>query len=364
MFRRRWVFSSPKDELKDREAAAAMSNESLPLVSIIVPVFNGERYLRESLDSILAQTYPHTEVLVMDDASTDSTPDTIASYEGRVKNYRQSQNKRQYQNVNEALDMVNGKYIAIYHADDIYEPTIVEREVDFFESNSEVGAVFCHDIFVNAEGREYGRLTIPAELRALPSLTYPVIFNAVLTHKNGFFSAPSSMVRASVYKDVGLYRAAEFDIASDLEMWLRIGRKYQIGILPEYLIRYRHGHGNWTQRYFHLRTEEERYFQIMDLYLSEGDNRIARPEALRAYEAHRAEDRLMLAINHYILGKKKEAFLFLNKIKARHILRSPVVQRTRLLALLFALKVLLRIPRISLFANAFYRRWHVKKYAV
>lgn len=333
-----------------------------PLVSIIVPVFNGEKYLRESLDSIVAQTYPRFEILVMDDASTDSTPEIIASYGDRVKCYRQEQNKRQYQNVNEALKMVDGEYIAIYHADDVYEPTIVEREVEFFEKHAEVGAVFCRDIFINDEGREYGRLTIPAELCGLETLDYPTIFNALLTHKNRFFPAPSSMVRASIYKDVGGYRAAEFDIASDLEMWLRIARKYRIGILPEYLFRYRHGHGNWTQRYLHLRTEEERYFQIMDLYLSEGDSKLALPESLRAFEAHRAEDRLMLTVNHYILKKTKEARSFSEKVKASQILGSSVVQRTRLLLLHFGLRILLRIPRISFFADLFYRRWHTKTY--
>src|SRR6266446_157496 len=146
------------------------TNKSLPLVSIIVPVFNGSEYLRESLDSILAQTYPRIEVLVMNDASTDSTPDIIAGYGDRLRHYSQLHNKRQYQNVNEGLDMVKGKYIAIYHADDVYEPAIVQKEVEFLENHPHVGAIFCHDIFINAEGHEYGRLSIPAELRQLPAL--------------------------------------------------------------------------------------------------------------------------------------------------------------------------------------------------
>ena len=156
---------------------------SLPLVSIIVPVSNGEKYLRESLDSILAQTYSPCEILVMNDASTDSTLDIIATYGNRLRHHSQSQNKGQYQIVNEALSMVQGTYIAVYHADDVYEPSIVQKEVEFFENHPEVGAVFCQDIFIDAEGNEYGRLTIPAEIRHLPALTYPTIFNAVMTHK-------------------------------------------------------------------------------------------------------------------------------------------------------------------------------------
>ncbi|MDQ3685332.1 MAG: glycosyltransferase, partial [Acidobacteriota bacterium] len=119
---------------------ATMSNESLPLVSIIVPVFNGEKYVRESLDSIVGQTYPHLEILVMDDASTDATPGIIAGYGDRVTSYRQPRNRGQFQNVNDGIGMARGEYIAVYHADDVYEPRIVEREVDFLERHTEAGA--------------------------------------------------------------------------------------------------------------------------------------------------------------------------------------------------------------------------------
>lgn len=170
------------------------------------------------------------------------------------------------------------------------------------------------------------------------------------------------MVRSSVYKELGTYRSAEFQIASDMEMWLRIARHYPIGILHEYLFSYRHGHENSSQIYYRVRTEEERQFLILDLHLAEGGKPLATPEAMRSYEAHRAEDNLMVAINYYILGKNNEAQQFLKKVKATSIWRSPRVQRIRLLVLLFVLQILLRIPRISFFADLFYRRWHLKNY--
>src|SRR5262245_65003202 len=102
-----------------------------PLVSVVVPVFNGERYLRESLDSILAQTYPRLEVLLMDDASTDATAEIIGSYKDRVTSYRQPSNRGQFANVNDGIVRAQGEYIAVYHADDGYAQTIVERAVAF-----------------------------------------------------------------------------------------------------------------------------------------------------------------------------------------------------------------------------------------
>ncbi|MGH9946532.1 MAG: glycosyltransferase [Pyrinomonadaceae bacterium] len=338
----------------------SISNQ--PLVSIIVPVFNGEKYLRESLDSILNQTYPHTEILVMDDASTDSTRDIIAGYGDNIQNIRQSKNKGQFGNVNDGVAHAKGKYTAIFHADDVYDSTIVESEVEFLEKYAEVGVVFCLDIFINAEGREYDRLTLPKELQNKSVLDYTTVLNGILNYKNRFLPTPGAMVRSSVYKELGVFRGEEFQIASDMEMWLRIAKKHKIGILHEYLFSYRHGHENSSQVYYRVRTEEERSFLILDKHLVTGGQRLATQKALAAHEAHRAEDRLMVAINHYIMGNNKEARAVLSKVKAKQLFGSSMVQRGRLLMLFFALRILLRIPRIQFFADMFYSRWHEKTY--
>jgi glycosyltransferase involved in cell wall biosynthesis len=335
--------------------------DSLPdlaLVSIVVPVFNGTPYLRESLDSILRQTYTRTEVLVMDDASTDDTPAIAQSYGDRVAYHRQPQRRGIYGNANDGIALAQGEYIAVYHADDVYHPDIVEREVAFLQRYPEAGAVFCSDIFIDPAGRETGRLILPPEVRGERPLEYPVILNALLKYKNRFLRCPSSMVRASVYRDVGGYRDQEFLNTSDLDMWLRIARQYPIGILEEHLFRYRHGHASSAQSYHHLRTDPERYFRIMDLYLDEGGRAIALPESVAGHEAHRAEDRLMRAISHYILDQHQEARALLRQVRAGQILGSSQVQRGRLLVLLFALRGLVRVPRISFVAELFQGRWY------
>ena len=336
------------------------ASKTSPLVSIIVPVFNGEQFLRESLDSILSQTYPHTEVIVMDDASTDATPAVVASYGARLQYHRQESNRGIYGNANEGIAMARGEYIAIYHADDIYDPSIVQREVDFLEKYPEAGAVFSQDIFIGPDGRERGRLNIPPEVRGGHSLPYAVVVNALLKYKNTFLTCPSSMVRASVYRDVGVYRDQQFRNTSDLDMWLRIARKYPIGVLEDYLFRHRYGHGNSAQRYRRLRTDPERYFTIMDLYLADGDSAIATKEALAGFEAHRAEDFLMRAINAYILGEMDKAHDLLAHVRPGAIIGSATVQRTRLLPLYWGLRCIFRLPRINFVAEAFYRRWNIK----
>ena len=337
-------------------------SNSAPLVSIVVPVYNGERYLRESLDSILSQTYTNTEVIVMDDCSSDKTPAIIEAYGNRVSSYRQKENKGQFANVNEGITKANGEYISIFHADDIYSPQIVEHEAMFLQHNKEAGAVFSLDKFIDANGNEYGQLYLPSELQGNRAFEYPVILNALLKYKNSFLVGPSAMVRASVYRDVGLYKGDEFKIASDLEMWTRIARKYPVGILNEYLLKYRHGHGNLSQNYYHLRTEPEIHFRILDAHLECGGYQIARKESLMAHEAHRAEDMLMLAINHYIRKEISDSRKCLKKMSIRNLIRSNMVQRWRLLILYSSLLVISKLPHLKFASDIFYKRWHTKKY--
>jgi GT2 family glycosyltransferase len=333
----------------------------LPLVSILVPCFNGERHLSESLDSILAQTYANVDVLLLDDASTDATPAIAAEYAGRVTHIRQPKNLGIFGNVNAGIALARGDLIATYHADDVYLPTIVEAQVAYLAGHPDVGAVFCSDIFIDAEGREYGKLVLPPEIRGERPLDYPTVLNALLCYKNRFLVCPSAMVRASVQREVGPYRLDRYGIAADLEMWLRIARRHPIAVLESHLMKYRHFHGNATQQYFHLRTTPENQFAVFDDSLAGGDVRAATPLALTSYEAHRSEDRLMAAICHYIKDELPEGRLALGQVRLAAIVRSPHVQRWRLLLLSAGLWLLLRLPRVESVARRMYERWHVKR---
>jgi glycosyltransferase involved in cell wall biosynthesis len=329
-----------------------------PLVSLVVPVLDGERHLRESLDSILGQTYPRLQVIVMDDGSTDTTPEIVASYGDGVEYVRQPATRGIYGNANDGIDRAHGEFVGVFHADDVYLPELVEREVDWLLAHPHSGAVFCSDIFVDADGNEVGRLVLPRELRGERPLGYPEVLNGLLTHKNAFLRCPTALVRAEVYATVGGYRDTEFKNTSDLEMWLRIARTYRIGVLEDHLLRYRRGHGSSSERYHRVRTDPERFFTIMDLELADGGRDTATPQALRAYAAHRAEDTLIRAVNHYILGERGRARALLGELRVRDLLRGRIGQRGRLMTLAAGLRVLTRVPRSAALARAFDRRWH------
>jgi hypothetical protein len=331
-----------------------------PLVSVIVPVYNGAKHLRESLDSILGQTYRNIQVIVMDDASSDETPEIIGSYGSRVQSVRHPANLGQFDNVNAGIGLARGELISVYHADDVYDTRIVECEVAFLQRHPEAGAVFCLDVFVEQNNREYGRLQLPGDLRGHGVLTYSQVVDGLLRYKNRFLVGPSAMVRARAYAEVGGYRAEPFGIAGDLEMWLRIARRYPLGVLEEYLLRYRHFHGNLSQHYFHLRTAPEKFFTVMDNELAQGARAVSTQAALEAYEGHRAEDDLRIAVTHYIRGDQAQARAGLGEIRARHLAKGRTLQRGRLLVLLLAFRLLVRLPRSETVASMFLRRWFAK----
>ena len=192
-------------------------------------------------------------------------------------------------------------------------------------------------------------------------MDFRTIFNGLLHYTNHFLMCPTAMIRASVYQDVGVYNQAVFCNTADMEMWLRISRKYPIGILEERLLRYRHFHDSSSLRYHRLRTEPGRYYTIMDMYLDQGARGIATPDALAAHEAHRAEDLLMITTSNYILDNRPKAREILSRIRLQHLLGSPRIQRGRLFILYLILRVLMRLPRISAVAGVFNERWHNKK---
>lgn len=337
-----------------------MSAPDYSLVSVVVPVYNEERFLQESLDSLLNQSYPNLEIIVIDDASTDDTPQILDTYGGQIHQYRNKKNRGIYESMNRGIERAEGKYVAIYHADDVYHPNIVEREVEFLERYPEAGAVFCKDIFIDENGREYDRLQLPPEVQGERPLDYPTVLNAMLRNMNSFLRCPSCMARASVYQDIGRYQPSRFFNTSDLDMYLRISQKYSIGIIEDYLFRYRHSPQQSSHQYHNLRTDPNRFFRIIDHYLENGGNTVAQEDSLIAYEGHRAEDHLMRAVNHYILEELPQARDQLDKIRLRTITQASQLQRSRLFILYFLMQVLTKLPRIPFLATIMYRRWHIQ----
>lgn len=127
-----------------------------PLVSICITTYNRAELVRNSIDSVLRQTYPNVEVIVIDDASTDETRQVLEGYGPRIRVAYNERNRGMSLSKNRALLMSSSeaRYIGILDSDDYYDSRFVERCVEFLETHAEVGLVYTDDILVDASGRE------------------------------------------------------------------------------------------------------------------------------------------------------------------------------------------------------------------
>lgn len=284
--------------------------ECCPVVCICLPTYNAERTVAETLRSLLAQTYTNLVIKVVDNASTDSTLRIVRSFaDPRISIAEGESNIGGEGNFNRCIDLATGEYTAIFHADDIYEPTMIARQVVEFEGDPEVGAVFSDARLIDESGRVIGSVTCPWELRRKSSAyNFQEVFKAILRHSN-FLICPSAMLRTGIYRDeIKEFRSGLFGSSADLDVWLRVLEQHTIAILPDRLIRYRISRNQGSYAINRLRTGRTDFFKVMDYYLElDRVSRLVNDDDRQQYEWLKRRDRVIRSINLLLEGRPIEA---------------------------------------------------------
>lgn len=279
------------------------------LVTIGVPVYNGARFLEETLRSILAQSYAEMEILISDNASTDATPEIIKKFsDSRIVYHRSEATIPGEENWNLLLQKASGDYVALFHADDVYSPHMVGSEVRFLEAHPEALAVLTLMDLIDDKGKLIGKTSLPKELPGNAPLHLSEIFHALMRHGNVFLGCPTAMARHSAYEAAGSFDYKNYGTSADLGMWLSIAERGPIGVLSERLIQYRVHTTSGGNRYQATRTTTADFFKVMDRYLNSSALEIRPGDAeLRQYAFHRQRDNLRRAINLLSMGREREA---------------------------------------------------------
>ena len=326
-----------------------------PLVSICIPTYNAEKTVMDTLQSIVNQTYQNLEILVVDNASTDETLSLLQEFnDSRIKIHRNERNIGAEANFSRCIELASGEYIAIFHADDLYLPNMIEKQVQAFQDNPSVGAVFTLAKYINDRGEKIGEAKLPVKLRGKRVYHFPQIFIRILENGN-FLMCPSCMVRGKLYKELAPFDGHRFRTSADLDMWLRILEKCPIVILEEELMCYRisNEHGSYPYRY--SRTEEADFFKVMDYHLSVKPGVLDIPRnALNKYEFQRGLDKIMRAINYLNKGESQEAKRLLRESLSTMAFRGAVQSIARPKRLSFW------ICGILLLGSGYLRRYFAK----
>jgi glycosyltransferase involved in cell wall biosynthesis len=209
------------------------------MVSVVMPVYNGSRFLRESLDSILAQTYKRLEVIVVDDGSTDDTPEILASYGPRIRVFHKP-NGGGASAINLGIRQARGDWIAWLSADDLWEPTNLERQVTAIDEDPFIGLLYSDFATIDTAGKVMSHVHLP------PPPTRPARVVALM--RRCFINGCASLIHRDVFADVGLFDEGD-RVAYDYDMWLRIVPRFEIRYLPEALAYYRVHSGQLSRRW-------------------------------------------------------------------------------------------------------------------
>jgi glycosyltransferase involved in cell wall biosynthesis len=202
-------------------------NASLPMITVLMPVYNGERHLAEAIDSILAQNYRDFEFIIINDGSTDGSESIILSYsDPRIRYVKNETNIRLIATLNKGLDLARGKYIARMDADDISLPKRFSEQLAFLEQNPDVGVV---GTWFNSFGSVDSIVKYPTNDS---DIKYMALYQCPFCH-------PSVMLRASTIRDNALRYSMDYPHAEDYEFWLQMARVSKLSNLPKVLFKYR-----------------------------------------------------------------------------------------------------------------------------
>lgn len=224
-----------------------IEEKNLPLVSVVVPCYNHEKYVKETIESILNQTYKNIELIVIDDGSKDNSPRIIQALADEYGfTFIHRSNKGLSATLNEGIKLSKGKYFSPCASDDIYIFDKIEKQVQFMESSPEYGMCYGKIIEFNEIG--YKRK------REIKNFKSGWIFEELL--KCSFaIPAITVMIKKDIYNNIGLYDENLY--IEDYDMWLRIANKYQIGFLNDYLAYYRRHETNMSKQAFKMYKAQE-----------------------------------------------------------------------------------------------------------
>lgn len=239
-------------------------------MSVVTAAYNMGGYIAETLDSILGQDYPLIECVVVDDGSTDNTPEVLQRYaaEPRVRIVRQP-NAGQTVAKNHGVAESRGEFIAFCDADDVWESHKLTRQIPRFRERDDIAVVYSEISCMDGQGaptpcfrmkRYEGRVTAPLLI-------------------DNFVPFPSVVVRASVLRELGGFDES-LSMSIDYDLWLRISVNYRFAYVPEKLARYR----LWAGQMSHKTGERlDNFMRLLDRFLRDNPGAATRREIDRAY---------------------------------------------------------------------------------
>ncbi len=241
---------------------------STPLVTIVIPVYNGSDYLREAIDSALGQTYPNIEVIIVNDGSNDGgkTREIATSYGDRIT-YIEKENGGVATALNTGIQKAQGKYVSWLSHDDAYDPWKIELQIPIMERYEAEGRkviVYSSFLWMDERSVVYGRSDLPDVPSAdfYQALLFNMVFNSALKHRSFSVHGCTMLFPKKVFDEVGFFDE-RLRTTQDFDLWFKMLGTYDFVWMDGYLVRSRVHKGQGTYK-----LRKERVEEVEDLYLN------------------------------------------------------------------------------------------------
>lgn len=230
------------------------------LVSICIPVYNGEKTIAMTIESVLSQTYKNTEIIVVDNCSDDRTAEIVKGFKDqRIRYFRNDTNLGMVGNWNKCIDYITGKYVLFVCADDLLHKDSVYKKVRVLSSRVDASIVFSASNIINQDGkvllhRHTFKKNCIISGEKIAKMAY---------HRGNIYGEPTNvMIRKKSLDKVGKFATNTY-YATDLEMWLRLSAVGNVGYINEELMSYRIASVNETSKIqFKKKMNDDRNLMI------------------------------------------------------------------------------------------------------
>lgn len=230
--------------------APSLTIADKPLVSVIMNCLDSEKYLRQAIDSVYAQSYQNWEIIFWDNVSSDDSADIAKSYrDGRLRYFRGQKTVPLGHARNFAIERSKGGFIAFLDCDDIWLPQKLEKQVPLFLADKEVGLVYSDTYFFNESGLQK---RLYADKSPYRGYRFPELLNHYL------ISLETAVVRRSALDSLDHWFDERFNMVEEYDLFVRIGLDWKIDFVPEVLAKWRVHEQSWTWKFPHSFAEESR----------------------------------------------------------------------------------------------------------
>ncbi len=311
-----------------------------PLVCICIPAYNAETTIAETLASILNQTYQNLKVIVLDNASTDRTVSIANTFkDSRLVIHKNATNIGALENFNLTIELAEGKYTAMFHADEVYENEMVEQQVAVLGRFPQVGAVFTEASLIDGYGKVFGETKVAQYVRRQKGETVAFNFKElfpVILRSGNFLLCSGAMVRTEIYKtEIRFWDADRFSTSCDLDVWLRILEHHQIALILQKLMRTRTTQTQASFQELKRNTQRADMFLVLDYYLEKYRSQgIISDWDIAVYEALQRMDTARRAMNLYLTARNQDARALLRSISTWNLIKFAFYSKRGLLTFL------------------------------